>query len=308
MTWDTRPTLLQGDVQWQIACNRSLADAFANPDYSCISSSTSWDSAFESKDYDYVMVQPFYGTTLAEDARVISQIMDRQPRARIMIHTSWSSANTLEQVYESRISGEQMRPSAEYYDRLLDDIRQSNPDRIVESDHVVDMLHAIATDIDAGRGPFNSLSELFRDEVHLNETGRYLAHNAVRAALGQPLSREGFDLNDATRRYLNGKILSERSREASETGRQSTRAVKSANSVEQQPSVADAVTSQPFKVPGFLVESSRELAVQGAEEKFSTPAVPLSSGDSRVAGVPEPTSAILWMFAIALIVGRCRAS
>ena len=39
----------------------------------------------------------------------------------------------------------------------------------------------------AGKAPFASMEEVHRDKIHMNTvTGRYLMHQAMRRALGQP--------------------------------------------------------------------------------------------------------------------------
>ena len=51
-------------------------------------------------------------------------------------------------------------------------------------------------------GAVKNLAELYRDEIHMtNDHGKYLMHNAMRHALGQPPSAAGFDkLNPEGRR------------------------------------------------------------------------------------------------------------
>jgi hypothetical protein len=208
LTWDTRPALLDGEVQWHITCNKNLAYAFNHPDDVCLDSSTNWDVAFQNHDYDFVMMQPFNGTTLAKDAEVVSVIMDLEPHASIVIHTGWPSIDNLQQVYTSGLPSDLMRPSAAYLESLVQEIRDNHPGRAVQSDRVVDILYSIALDIDDGKAPFDSIQELYRDSTHLSENyGRYVAHNAARLAMNQPLSSDGFDLDGAALQYLDGKLL-----------------------------------------------------------------------------------------------------
>ena len=55
------------------------------------------------------------------------------------------------------------------------------------------LLAKIAADITQGKAPWKDIVETYRDAIHMNTTtGRYLMHNAMRHALGQPRSAEGF--------------------------------------------------------------------------------------------------------------------
>ncbi len=308
LTWDSRPALLDDDVQWHIACNRNLADAFNHPGDVCIDSSANWQTALQSTDFDYVMLQPFVGTTLAQDTEIVSAIMDLEPEASIVIHTGWPSVNNFEHVYTSRLNTNSMRPSAAYFERLINSVKQIHPGRNVASDRAVDILYAIATDIDAGHAPFASLSELYRDSNHLNETGRYVAHNAARLALGQPISDEGFHLDAATRKYLDRKILSGGSTASGVST--DTDAATSAAILQQDASDNDALftpvlAANPVSAgtaAASKLGSSLDLAIPGpavsssAETDEFTPAstmVPttMSTGSPPIgSSVPEPSA------------------
>lgn len=56
--------------------------------------------------------------------------------------------------------------------------------------------------------PWADGSELYCDPVHMNiVSGRYLMHNAMRSALGQPRSAAGFErLPPATRKWLDSLL------------------------------------------------------------------------------------------------------
>ncbi len=208
LTWDTRPSLLDGDVQWHVTCNRNLAYIFSHPRDVCIESSTSWDVAVQNKDYDYIVMQPFSGTTLTKDAEVVSVMMNREPNATFVVHTAWPSIDNLQQVYTSEFHNDLMRPSAVYFANLVAEIRENHPGRRIESDHVVDVLYSIAVDIDHHNAPFDSIRDLYRDSAHLSEDyGRYVAHNGLRLAIDQPLSSIGFDISPAIKQYLDSKLV-----------------------------------------------------------------------------------------------------
>ena len=81
LTWDTVPSALSGDVQWHVECGVNLPYIFVHPEKPCVKTSTLWPKAFAEKQYDFVSVQPHYGSTLAQDGETISAWMKLQPKA-----------------------------------------------------------------------------------------------------------------------------------------------------------------------------------------------------------------------------------
>src|SRR5689334_19368237 len=73
LTWDTSPNLLDGDVQWHVDCGVNLAQIHDHREKPCVDTSTIWTRALREKQHDVVSVQPHYGTTLAQDAAIISE-------------------------------------------------------------------------------------------------------------------------------------------------------------------------------------------------------------------------------------------
>ena len=69
-------------------------------------------------------------------------------------------------------------------------------------------LHQIQQDIQAGKAPFAKIEEIYRDAIHMKlNTGRYLMHNVIRKALGQPHKADGFPATDPkTKTYLNNLL------------------------------------------------------------------------------------------------------
>src|SRR5690606_39121687 len=45
LTWDTSPSLLDGDVQWHVDCGKSLPYIMAHPEMPCVKTSTLWPQA-----------------------------------------------------------------------------------------------------------------------------------------------------------------------------------------------------------------------------------------------------------------------
>ena len=181
LTWDTKPNEISG-AQWHIACNQNLQYIFDNPTNSCLASSTLLDSALVDNTYDYVSVQPFYGTTLAQDAAIIAAWMDLQPGAIFVLHTGWSGHATHAVTYlDTDISV--AKPSDAYFDALEAELEILRPGRDVRRTRAAEVLYNISQDI--GSSPFSSFSDLYRDDIHMNADGKYLVNNLMRLALDQ---------------------------------------------------------------------------------------------------------------------------
>lgn len=208
LTWDTVPPLLAGDVQWHVDCGTSLPFIYANPGKPCVKESTLWPTALRDKQYDVVSVQPHYGSTLAQDVETISAWMKLQPKAIFVIHSGWARHAQHVDEFRGYAAPEQMVHNPGYMRALVAELRRAHPGREIRQSLAQNLLAKIAEDIAAKQAPFQSLAELYRDEIHMtNDHGKYLMHNAMRHALGQPPSATGFDkLNPEMRKYLDGVL------------------------------------------------------------------------------------------------------
>ena len=210
LTQDTLPQVLDGDVQWHIDCGKSLQfihDTFEKP---CVKTSTLWPVALKEKQYDFVSIQPHYGTTLAEDLDVISGWIAMQPAATIIVHTGWAFHETRATEYaeESLSEDNQMSHSPAYFDALISGLKARFPEREIRNTQAMDALAKIAKDIDSGKAPFGKMQELYRDKIHLTtDHGRYLMHNLMRKVMDQPPSDAAFPTLDPKRKvYLDSLI------------------------------------------------------------------------------------------------------
>jgi hypothetical protein len=196
LTWDTVPSQLDGDTQWHVDCGKSLPFMVANPDEPCVKSSTLWPEALKQKQYDVVAIQVHYGSTLTEDVSAISKLIEQQPEARVVIHTGWarSASRAEEWASDQRSPTASMSHSPVWFDALLMSLREKHPDRSFERTRAMDLLQQVEHDIAAGQAPIEGVEDLYRDKIHMNVvTGRYLMHNAMRDALGQPRSAQEFE-------------------------------------------------------------------------------------------------------------------
>lgn len=208
LTWDTVPSQLEGYVRWHVDCGKSLPFMHAHPERPCVATSRLWPEALTTAQYDFVSVQPHYGSTLAEDVEVISEWVRMQPRAVFVIHTGWARHRDVESEWADPDATGPLTHSPAYYSALLAELRQRFPDREFRRTLCQDLLHRLHEEIAAGRAPWTQLSDLYRDDIHMTlGPGRYLMHNAMRSALGQPRSDAGFpDLDPQQKAYLDSLL------------------------------------------------------------------------------------------------------
>ena len=208
LTWDTVPSLLSGDVQWHVDCGVNLPFIHANPEKPCVKTSTLWPHALRDRQYDVVSVQPHYGSTLAQDVETISAWMTLQPKAVFVIHSGWAWHSKRAEEFASYAPPEEMTHSPGYFRALVAELRRVHPGREIRQTLMQNLLAKIAEDIAAKQAPFEKLEDLYRDAIHLTHNhGKYLAHNAMRRALGQAPSAAGFEkANPDVKLYLNGVL------------------------------------------------------------------------------------------------------
>lgn len=208
LTWDTVPGKLDGDVRWHVDCGKSLPYIFEHPEEPCVKTSTLWPQALKDKQYDLLSVQVHYGSTLADDAATIAKWLTMQPKAVCIIHTGWAHHEKRAAEYAATDVTGPMAHSPAYVSAVIAELKKQFPTREFRQTHAIDLLAKIAADVEAGTAPFEQVADLHRDAIHMKfDTGRYLMHNAMRHALGQPPSAEGWEMLDpAVKKYLDGVL------------------------------------------------------------------------------------------------------
>ncbi|MGB7343248.1 MAG: hypothetical protein WBD20_03490 [Pirellulaceae bacterium] len=208
LTWDTVPSKLDGDVKWHVDCGKNLVFVRDNPLKPCVGSSTLWPQALKEQQFDIVSFQPHYGTTVDQDVGVISGWIALQPKAVVVIHTGWPRQASLAEERGGTDFAKTLFHGDVYFDELIKRLRAKYPGREFRSTGAMNLLHGIVDDIEKGDAPIDSISELYRDKIHMTITGgRYLMHNAMRQALGQPRSVKGFEkVPVELREYLDRKL------------------------------------------------------------------------------------------------------
>lgn len=232
LTNDTVPLLLDGgavgDVEYHIVGGQNLSvinNYRAFPEESPLPferGGTPWADAFASKQYDFVSVQPYRGTNLEDDISVINNWMQLQPTAQFILHPGWSlrpGQTTIAGPGHDTISeflgqpsavGGEMTIAPAYINGLINSLEALNPGRDIISTRTNEILFSIHQDIENGLAPYSELGDLYRDDYHFNAAdGRFLAHNALRFAIGQEFSDVGFSgVSQANQEYLTSKIFS----------------------------------------------------------------------------------------------------
>ena len=208
LTWDTLPGSLDGDVAWHVDCGVSLPHIFAHPEKPCVESSTLWPTALKEKQYDVISMQPHYGSTLEQDIETIGRWMAMQPKAVFVIHSGWAHHAQRETQFAKFDYTGPMSHSPAYYRELVARLRQLHPTRELRQTRAINLLEQLSQDIAAKQAPFAAIVDLYRDDIHMKpESGKYLMHNAMRHALGQPRSSAGFEKMDANvKQYLDGLL------------------------------------------------------------------------------------------------------
>ncbi|WP_197455130.1 right-handed parallel beta-helix repeat-containing protein [Stieleria varia] len=211
LTWDTKPPSLDGNVHWHVDCGKSLQFIQLHPESPCVATSRLWPTAMATTQYDFVTVQPHYGTTVDEDYDVISDWVRQQPSAIFVIHTGWAKHEQFAEEWADDDPSGLLTHSNAHVDALLERLRAEFPEREFRCTQCTRLLASIAKDIDAGIAPIEKLSDLYRDAIHMKiESGRFLMHNAMRQALGQPLVTQWDGLDRSTQDYLSKKLAEPR--------------------------------------------------------------------------------------------------
>lgn len=208
LTWDTVPARLDGDVQWHVDCGKSLPWIHEHPEKPCVKTSRLWPETLAKKQYEIIVLQTHYGATLSEDVEVINDWLKMQPAAVCVIHTGWAHHEQRATEYAGQQTDGPMQHSPAYIMALLRTLRKQHPARTFRQTHAIDLLAKVASDIEKNVAPLSSVSDLHRDKIHMDVvTGRYLMHNAMRHALGQPLSIKGFEkIDPAMKTYLDSVL------------------------------------------------------------------------------------------------------
>jgi hypothetical protein len=208
---DTLPFALENDPEAHLFCAKSLDYIFNNPDGHCGENSTPWPEVLTppAETYDYISFQPYpaASSTQQQDSDHITYWLGTQPTCTVgVIHPSWPSHTSWEAtLHEANPNNTYTNRSKAYAYDLLEKLRSRKPARSFALTRSNEMLDHIFHDPTA---PF-AFVDLFRNTGHMSlGLGRYLQHNALRQAMGQPtgVSPNSTELDPAIRSYLDAVI------------------------------------------------------------------------------------------------------
>ncbi len=204
----------QGAYQFSIQCNQNLQTIFDTPSGTCPGGESNpnavrWDAAFSERSYEFVSVQPFYFTTLDQNVEIISTWMKLQPDSKFILHSGWPNLSATSVYHQSLDPNEQFVHSKSHIDALTERIRDAFPGRGISNTNIIGTIESIRQDIAAGTSPIASLNELYRDPVHFDALGQYIATNSIYVAMGRTIDESILveRIAPVIRNYLNPKIV-----------------------------------------------------------------------------------------------------
>ena len=198
LTADTVPDELEGReeglIAYHIDCGKPLTYILANPAEPCKKSSSLWPATLEERSFETLVMQTHYGTSFEDDIAAMSHWMRMQPQADVVVHTGWARQVQLADERAHTQRPDRMVHAEVWFDAVLQRLAAEFPGRRITRTRCTDALWMIADDVAAGRAPAEHLPNLevmYRDAIHLDLAhGRFLMHNLMRAAVGQPLVQE----------------------------------------------------------------------------------------------------------------------
>lgn len=181
-------------ANYHIRCGSSLSSTYDNPDDPCVvSSDGAWNTALQSKNYDYLVVQPHEGGTTEQEMQAIESFRVLNPSASLVIYEAYPdfvSAADLSGFYNKPDQSRFAQTQAEF-----SQIKQAYPDALyVPAIEVLLAFDQMARD---GEIPgMNSVQDLYRDGRHMNAIGKYLLALTFYTSLtGNDSSATGLELH-----------------------------------------------------------------------------------------------------------------
>lgn len=183
---------------YHVRCGSSLTGIVANITQTCVAplgfgSLTEAFAAEATSTIDVVTLQPFYGATIRQEVAAARTIIDAIRAseagrdARILIYATWPSQSdgplheTWTTVDVSLDSD--FQPSERSYAIFLDAVREFEPQAsLIPAGHAWVAI-AEASETPGSFAGVSGMSDLYRDDVHASNLGRYVAGVAAYSAL-----------------------------------------------------------------------------------------------------------------------------
>jgi len=191
-------------ASWHISCNQSLLSIY-NGAGTCVPTGPAgtWMNALPNYEWDFVTYQPYTqsGSTLGTDESVINSMandwVELNPNNADTVHyvyATWPSltATPWSDRWTQSITNDPDTPTsqaAEFYEHLMNNLHDSQsvavPMRMIPAGHAMYVFDQLATS--GGVGDATSVEQLYRDDVHLNDAGKFLLDQVWYATLfGDP--------------------------------------------------------------------------------------------------------------------------
>lgn len=230
LTWDSQPVAIgalakQRGIEhtqaYHIKCGSSLQSIWDHPDETCVKPVKPYGTfrgALADHAWDTVAIQPHRGkgSTLATDtARIVDFIELARSKGKntetvFYIYAAWpgqEEGKSYREVWERKVDDADDTPTvqcAAYFDLLLARVRKAMGDktevRMIRAGAVLAELDRMA---EAGEVPgYASAKHLYRDRVHLNHVGRFIAGTTVFTTL---FDQDATGLRCPPKQYGGGK-------------------------------------------------------------------------------------------------------
>lgn len=208
LTGNTFPTKIKEfDVTGHLDGSVGLPFIFANPTavtYPPCNWKQRWNEVIFDQAFDFVVVQPYLASTIEDNLDIINHFRDWQPNAQFIVHNGWAPHATIDADFHAPFT-EEFEFSQAWHDELMAQLQLTIPDVTNTGTHR--LLHDVWHDIDAGIGPFDDITDLYSDSLHLNLYGKYGANQALRKASGLDRNDDGWMLVPIEKRdYLADKV------------------------------------------------------------------------------------------------------
>jgi hypothetical protein len=193
---------------WHIDCGDGLGSIVAHPTENCVDPPPEgiWPDALPNFWWDAITLQPFDSdnTTLQLELDAAKTLIQTANTDLVYIYESWpdnQTGSTIEQLWNAPVTThptDLFQRNAAHLDWIFDQL-VADPDLSGVTFQVipaVDALIEVEQEILAGNIPgLTTTEQLYRDYIHMNNLGRYVAANTVIASLfGQ--STQGFPFNN----------------------------------------------------------------------------------------------------------------
>jgi hypothetical protein len=179
---------------WHIRCAKPLSYIVQNPDSTCVDSNKfgTWLPALAEHQWDAVILQTHNGATGLAELRAIQTIVatqDRDTSTRLFIYVNWPriSGRSFDDAWNTDYTnGSQMVMQChQYFTWLSQELDAGNSEG--RSIGLIPIGHVLAElDQRFRRGeypPFKRVDDLYRDDVHMNNVGKYVVGLTTLATL-----------------------------------------------------------------------------------------------------------------------------